>query len=104
MFLESEYSSENIKFFLEVEQFRQTDNFIDRIKKADHIRTKYMLPDSKHQINISSNALKTIESELLQCEKDLFDKVQKEIYKLMELDSFLRFLNSEYYKKYLEKN
>lgn len=102
LFLGREFSSENLLFWRAVNIFNKEPNHKKK-KLFKIIMKKYILDNSYLQINISSIARKKLENAFDITELDseeneiinfnsIFNESQREIYSLMSLDSFPRFL------------
>ncbi|XP_008051292.1 regulator of G-protein signaling 1 [Carlito syrichta] len=96
-FLKSEFSEENIEFWLACEDYKKTESDLLHYK-AEKIYKVFVHSDAAKQINIDfhtreSTAKKIQEAPTPTC----FDEVQKIIYTLMEKDSYPRFLKSDIY-------
>uniref|UniRef100_A0A8D0C812 Regulator of G protein signaling 21 n=1 Tax=Salvator merianae TaxID=96440 RepID=A0A8D0C812_SALMN len=102
-FLKSEFSDENIEFWLACEDFKKTKSATKIASKAQKIYSEFIQADSPKEINIDfgtrDQIAQTISEPTLQC----FDDAQKLIYSLMAKDSFPRFLKSEVYKELVNK-
>ncbi|KAF6073632.1 regulator of G protein signaling 1 [Phyllostomus discolor] len=95
-FLKSEYSEENIEFWLACEDYKSTESDLLRCK-AEKIFKAFVHSDAAKQINIDfrtrESTAKKIKAPTLTC----FDEAQKIVYTLMEKDSYPRFLKSNIY-------
>nr|XP_028587848.1 regulator of G-protein signaling 21 [Podarcis muralis] len=102
-FLKSEFSEENIEFWLACEDFKKTKSAAKIASKAKKIYSEFIQTDAPKEINIDFNTrdhiTQTISEPTLQC----FDDAQSLIYSLMAKDSFPRFLKSEAYKELTKK-
>ncbi|XP_030063226.1 regulator of G-protein signaling 1 [Microcaecilia unicolor] len=103
-FLKSEFSEENIEFWLACEDYKKTKSSDKLQGKAEMIYQQFVHPDAAKQINIDFNTRKTITTQVLQPTLTSFDEAQKTVYLLMERDSYPRFLKSEAYLNLLNKN
>ncbi|KAL1503670.1 hypothetical protein AB1Y20_012143 [Prymnesium parvum] len=102
--LVSEFSSENIIFWLEVQAF--ADDFADETDKtkivsaAGNIMEKYVKPTSEMQVNLPEKLVRQLLNlPIDQFGPQMFRGAQAEIYRLMETDSFPRFVKSSGYKQ-----
>nr|XP_020646144.1 regulator of G-protein signaling 21 [Pogona vitticeps] len=102
-FLKSEFSEENIEFWLACEDFKKTKSAAKIASKAQKIYSEFIQADAPKEINIDfctrDHITQTISEPTLQC----FDDAQRLIYSLMAKDSFPRFLKSEAYKELVNK-
>ncbi|XP_045040451.2 regulator of G-protein signaling 1 isoform X2 [Desmodus rotundus] len=95
-FLKSEFSEENIEFWLACEDYKKTKSDLLHCK-AEKIYKAFVHSDAAKQINIDfrtrESTAKKIKAPTLTC----FDEAQKIVYTLMEKDSYPRFLKSNIY-------
>ncbi|XP_062250081.1 regulator of G-protein signaling 14-like isoform X4 [Platichthys flesus] len=97
-FLRSEVSAENILFWQACEKFRKTPpTSLDKLKTAARsIYNTYLSPSAPYSVNIDDTA-RTEEKDLEQPTPDMFNKAQAQIFKLMKMDSYRRFVRSPLY-------
>ncbi|XP_053577937.1 regulator of G-protein signaling 1-like [Bombina bombina] len=101
VFLQSEYSEENLDFWLACEEYRDTHpHFLLHIR-ARKIHQHYIAPQSPKEVNLDSGTRELTEHNLLLPTRSTFDEAQRRIFGLMERDSFPRFLRSELYQNLL---
>ncbi|XP_078417875.1 regulator of G-protein signaling 5-like [Cetorhinus maximus] len=96
-FLRSEYSEENIEFWLACEDYKKTKSPTKRVSKAKKIYLEFIETDAPKEVNIDYETKDFTKSHLLKPNCSSFDVAQKKIYNLMEKDSYARFLRSELY-------
>lgn len=96
-FLRSEFSEENIEFWLACEDFKTIDSETKLLSKARCIYTVFIESDAPKEINIDYDTKMTIQSSISQPTKSCFDAAQKKVYSLMKKDSYPRFLHSDIY-------
>ncbi|KAM4732526.1 regulator of G-protein signaling 14 isoform 2-T2 [Anableps anableps] len=99
-FLKSEVSAENILFWQECEKFRKIPaTSLDQLKaSARSIYNTYLSDSAPYCVNIDDTA-KTEEKDLEQPTPDMFNKAQAQIFKLMKMDSYRRFVRSPLYQR-----
>ncbi|XP_074503623.1 regulator of G-protein signaling 14 isoform X7 [Sebastes fasciatus] len=99
-FLMSEVSAENILFWQASEKFRKIPaSSVDELKiAARSIYNTYLSDSAPYSVNIDDTA-KTEEKDLVQPTPDMFDKAQAQIFKLMKMDSYRRFVRSPLYQR-----
>ncbi|XP_014893729.1 regulator of G-protein signaling 14-like isoform X1 [Poecilia latipinna] len=99
-FLKSEVSAENILFWQECEKFRKIPaTSLDQLKAAARsIYDTYLSDCAPYSVNIDDTA-KTEEKDLEQPTPDMFSKAQAQIFKLMKMDSYRRFVRSPLYQR-----
>ncbi|XP_048213264.1 regulator of G-protein signaling 21 [Perognathus longimembris pacificus] len=98
-FLKSEFSEENVEFWLACEDFKKTECAEKIVSKAKRIYSEFIVADAPKEINIDFSTRDLISKNIAEPTLKCFDEAQKLIYSLMAKDSFPRFLKSEIYKK-----
>ncbi|XP_040896449.1 regulator of G-protein signaling 21 [Toxotes jaculatrix] len=96
-FLQSEFSEENIEFWLACEDFRLTTSPDNLRWKAEEIYTEFIQPMACREINVDHHIREKITKSLEEPSLFCFDEAQKHVYLLMERDSCPRFLHSDAY-------
>ncbi|XP_068196789.1 regulator of G-protein signaling 5b [Antennarius striatus] len=95
-FLVSEFSEENIAFYLACEDYKTTKPS-KLAAKAKKIYDKFIGSNAPHEVNLD-HATKAITKENMENPTDSsFDLAQAKIYALMEKDCYPRFLKSSTY-------
>ncbi|XP_041133157.1 regulator of G-protein signaling 5-like [Polyodon spathula] len=102
-FLKSEFSEENIEFWLACEDYKNTKSSAKLSSKAKNIYEEYFENDAPKEVNIDHETKKITKNNLLHPSLSCFDLAQNKIYTLMEKDSYSRFLKSSIYQE-LTKN
>ncbi|KAL6468769.1 hypothetical protein MHYP_G00222930 [Metynnis hypsauchen] len=101
-FLKSEFSDENIEFWLTCEDYKKIKSSFRMTSKAKKIYEQFVKAESPKEINIDYHTReqikRNVKSPTIQC----FDEAQKIVYGLMERDSYPRFLRSEMYRTLLD--
>ncbi|KAJ3599557.1 hypothetical protein NHX12_033516 [Muraenolepis orangiensis] len=98
-FLCSEFSEENLDFWLACQAFRQTTSPAERSWKAEQIYQEFLQPNAQREVNVDHCTRERIQGSLAQ-QRPLarcFDEAQRNIYLLMERDPWPRFLHSRAY-------
>ncbi|XP_043942738.1 regulator of G-protein signaling 21-like [Protopterus annectens] len=103
-FLKSEFSEENIDFWLACEDFKKTKAPDIISSKAQQIYTDFIEVNAPKEINIDFNTRDTISKNISEPTINCFDNAQKSIYSLMVKDSFPRFLKSDVYQELMQKS
>ncbi|XP_013978675.1 regulator of G-protein signaling 21 isoform X3 [Salmo salar] len=101
-FLRTEYSEENILFWLACEEYKTITTSNEIAIAAKRIYTEFVQVDAPRQINIDCGTRQEITNSMSQPTLSCFDKAQRLIYKLMKKDCYPRFLKSEIYQGLLE--
>uniref|UniRef100_A0A8C6U5V0 Regulator of G protein signaling 18 n=1 Tax=Neogobius melanostomus TaxID=47308 RepID=A0A8C6U5V0_9GOBI len=104
-FLRSEFSEENIEFWLACEDYRTVDSETKLLSKAKYIYTVFIETDAPKEvrINIDYSTKVAIEKSISQPTKSCFDVAQMKVYSLMQKDSYPRFLHSDIYLDRLQQ-
>ncbi|CDS41657.1 Regulator of G protein signaling 20 [Echinococcus multilocularis] len=100
-FLRSEYSEENILFWLACEDLKQETKPEVVEEKARLIYEDYISILSPKEVSLDSRVREMINTNMTQPTPHTFDEAQLQIYTLMQRDSYPRFLNSRIYKDLL---
>ncbi|XP_015218017.1 regulator of G-protein signaling 17 isoform X2 [Lepisosteus oculatus] len=101
-FLRSEYSEENLLFWLACEDLKHEKNTKAVDEKARIIYEDYVSILSPKEVSLDSRVREGINRNLLEPNCDMYNEAQLQIYTLMHRDSFPRFLNSAFYKSLVE--
>uniref|UniRef100_A0A3Q0S8S3 Regulator of G protein signaling 14a n=1 Tax=Amphilophus citrinellus TaxID=61819 RepID=A0A3Q0S8S3_AMPCI len=98
-FLKSEVSAENILFWQACEKFKKipATSLVELKAEARSIYNTYLSESAPYCVNIDDTA-KTEEKDLEQPTPDMFNKAQAQIFKLMKMDSYRRFVRSPLYQ------
>ncbi|XP_077085837.1 regulator of G-protein signaling 20 isoform X1 [Siphateles boraxobius] len=101
-FLRTEFSEENMLFWLACEEFTKETNksFIE--EKARIIYEDYISILSPKEVSLDSRVREVINRNMLEPTSHTFDDAQLQIYTLMQRDSYPRFMNSAVYKNMLK--
>nr|ADO27836.1 regulator of G-protein signaling 4 [Ictalurus furcatus] len=93
-FLKSEFSQENIEFWVACEDFKRTPA-PEMQAKAKQIFKQFIDVDSMNEVNLDSATREETLRKLEKCDVTCFDEAQSKIFTLMETDSYRRFLKSK---------
>ncbi|XP_067892611.1 regulator of G-protein signaling 4-like [Heterodontus francisci] len=96
-FLQSEYSEENIKFWLACEEYRKCKSPAKLASKAKKIFNEYIAVESPREVNLESQIREETRKNILEPTSSCFDEAQSKIQILMQKDSYPRFLKSKVY-------
>ncbi|CAH8610092.1 unnamed protein product [Heterobilharzia americana] len=102
-FLRSEYSEENIMFWLACEDIRKETNLEIVEEKARIIYEDFISILSPREVSLDSRVREIINSNMIEPTPHIFDEAQLQIYTLMHRDSYPRFLNSKLYKDMIDE-
>ncbi|XP_063794157.1 regulator of G-protein signaling 3-like [Pseudophryne corroboree] len=101
VFLQSEFSDENLDFWLACEDYRDTHPSFILHSRARKIYQHYIAFQSPKEVNLDASTRELTEHNLLLPTRTTFDEAQRRIYGLMERDSYPRFLRSDLYQSML---
>ncbi|KAL3869307.1 hypothetical protein ACJMK2_042001 [Sinanodonta woodiana] len=103
-FLRSEYSEENMLFWLACEDLKKEENPEAVEEKARLIYEDYISILSPREVSLDSRVREVINRNMVDPTPHTFDEAQLQIYTLMHRDSYPRFLNSQIYKRLIQQN
>ncbi|XP_072898443.1 regulator of G-protein signaling 20 isoform X2 [Hemitrygon akajei] len=101
-FLRTEYSEENMLFWLACEDLKKEVNKNIVEEKARLIYEDYISILSLKEVSLDSRVREVINRNMLEPTPHTFDDAQLQIYTLMHRDSYPRFMNSAVYKTLLQ--
>uniref|UniRef100_A0A8B9J8B0 Regulator of G-protein signaling 6 n=1 Tax=Astyanax mexicanus TaxID=7994 RepID=A0A8B9J8B0_ASTMX len=99
-FLESEFSSENLRFWLAVQDLKRRP-LQDVPARAQEIWQEFLAEGAPSSINLDSHSYERTSQNLKDPGRYSFEDAQDHIYKLMKSDSYTRFLRSSAYQDLL---
>ncbi|XP_023131016.2 regulator of G-protein signaling 5 [Amphiprion ocellaris] len=94
-FLRSEFSEENLEFWLACEDYRLSPSNLQKTK-ASSIFSQFINADAPQEVNLDAETREALLSVVNSPCADTFNKAQQRIYSLMAKDSFPRFLRSNH--------
>ncbi|KAK6195756.1 hypothetical protein SNE40_001115 [Patella caerulea] len=97
-FLHSEFSEENLEFWLACEQYKSTKTN-KLASTAQKIYTEFVAAQAPKEINLDAKTRGTTLSNLTCPNRHCFQDAQKRVQALMEKDSYPRFLESDIYQR-----
>ncbi|XP_012734770.2 regulator of G-protein signaling 20 isoform X1 [Fundulus heteroclitus] len=101
LFLRTEFSEENMLFWLACEEFSKETNKSVIEEKARLIYEDYISILSPKEVSLDSRVREAINRNMPEPNLHTFDDAQLQIYTLMQRDSYPRYLNSPAYKNLL---
>jgi len=93
-FCASEYSEENVLFWIACEELKELDDPDDIEEKAQEIYDEYIDIVSDNVISLDGHLLEAIEFGMEEPDSSTFDGAQDYIFTVMFRDSYPRFLES----------
>ncbi|XP_029950813.1 regulator of G-protein signaling 5-like [Salarias fasciatus] len=94
-FLCSEFSEENLAFWLACEDYRVSPSALHKAK-ASSIYSQFIVPEAPQEVNLDAETRDALLSGMDSPSGDTFNEAQQRIYTLMAKDSFPRFLRSHH--------
>ncbi|KAM9340111.1 uncharacterized protein ABDE67_015831 isoform 1-T2 [Symphorus nematophorus] len=102
-FLRSEFSEENLQFYLACEQYRHSSNNFSLQRRAKDICATYIQPGAPREVNLDSKT-RDLTIQLLQAPSHTsLSHAQKRIFSLLDTDCYPRFLQSNIYLSLLRE-
>ncbi|XP_008253750.1 regulator of G-protein signaling 20 isoform X6 [Oryctolagus cuniculus] len=101
-FLRTEFSEENMLFWLACEELKKETNKNIIEEKARIIYEDYISILSPKEVSLDSRVREVINRNMVEPSQHIFDDAQLQIYTLMHRDSYPRFMNSSLYKDLLQ--
>ncbi|XP_042552079.1 regulator of G-protein signaling 20 isoform X2 [Dipodomys spectabilis] len=101
-FLRTEFSEENMLFWLACEELKKEANKSIIEEKARIIYEDYISILSPKEVSLDSRVREVINRNIGEPSSHIFDDAQLQIYTLMHRDSYPRFMNSTLYKDLLQ--
>ncbi|CAL8343616.1 unnamed protein product [Lota lota] len=99
-FLRSEFSEENLDFWLAVDKYKKTRTLNKMATRAHSIFNEFISTSASRQVNVDSSVREVTNQNLRQAPGPAsFQLAQEQIYSLMERDSYPRFLKSLLYSQ-----
>ncbi|KAK2860649.1 hypothetical protein Q7C36_004815 [Tachysurus vachellii] len=96
-FLKSEFSEENLLFWLACEDLKKETNRTVVEQTVKQIYEDYVSVLSPREVSLDSHAREVISKNMLNPSSQTFDEAQQQIYTLMQRDSYPRYMSSSVY-------
>lgn len=96
-FLRSEFSEENIEFWIACEEYKKIKLPVKRVEQAKKIYEEFIQSDAPKEVNIDHFTKSVTMKNLVEPSVSTFDLAQERIFALMEKDSLPRFVRSNIY-------
>ncbi|XP_038398166.1 regulator of G-protein signaling 16 isoform X2 [Canis lupus familiaris] len=97
-FLKTEFSEENLEFWLACEEFKKLRSAAKLASRAHKIFEEFIRSEAPKEVNIDHETRELTEKNLQAATATCFDVAQGKIRTLMEKDSYPRFLKSPAYR------
>ncbi|XP_005880549.1 PREDICTED: regulator of G-protein signaling 5 [Myotis brandtii] len=101
-FLKSEFSEENLEFWMACEDFKKTKSATKMAEKAKKIYEEFIQTEAPKEVNIDHFTKDITVRNLVEPSPSSFDVAQKRVHALMEKDSLPRFVRSEFYQEFMK--
>ncbi|KFR14498.1 Regulator of G-protein signaling 5, partial [Opisthocomus hoazin] len=101
-FLCSEFSEENVEFWVACEEYKKTKSPVKMAEKAKKIYEEFIQTEAPKEVNIDHFTKGVTMKNLVEPSPSSFDMAQKRIFALMEKDSLPRFVRSEFYQELIK--
>uniref|UniRef100_A0A8D0GDR4 Regulator of G-protein signaling 8 n=1 Tax=Sphenodon punctatus TaxID=8508 RepID=A0A8D0GDR4_SPHPU len=96
-FLKTEFSEENLEFWLACEEFKKTRSTAKLASKAHRIFEEFIDVQAPREVNIDFQTREVTRKNVQEASLSCFDEAQGKVHSLMEKDSYPRFLRSKIY-------
>uniref|UniRef100_A0ACB8F2P1 Regulator of G-protein signaling 5 n=1 Tax=Sphaerodactylus townsendi TaxID=933632 RepID=A0ACB8F2P1_9SAUR len=97
-FLQSEFSEENIEFWIACEDYKKIKFPAKMAEKAKKIYEEFIQSEAPKEVNIDHFTKSVTMKNLVEPSVSTFDLAQKRIFTLMEKDSLPRYVRSDIYQ------
>ncbi|MBN3280104.1 RGS8 protein, partial [Polyodon spathula] len=102
-FLQTEFSEENIEFWMACEDYKKTKSTAKLGLKAKKIYEEFIDVQAAREVNIDFQTREMTRRNLQEPTPSCFDDAQGRVHSLMEKDSYPRFLRSKIYMDLLNQ-
>ncbi|XP_078515371.1 regulator of G-protein signaling 5-like [Lissotriton helveticus] len=100
-FLKTEFSDENLEFWLACEKYKKIRSTAKLSSKAHKIYKQFIQNEASREVNIDHQTKELTQLQLAHATHNCFDVAQEKTWVLMEKDSYPRFLRSTFYQDLL---
>lgn len=101
-FLKSEFSEENLEFWIACEDYKKIKSPVKMAEKAKQIYEEFIQTEAPKEVNIDHFTKSITMKNLMKPTPRSFDLAQKRVHALMEKDSLPRFVCSKFYKELIK--
>ncbi|KAJ6657409.1 hypothetical protein lerEdw1_002576 [Lerista edwardsae] len=102
-FLKTEFSEENLEFWLACEEYKKTRSKAKLAAKANRIFEEFVQNEAPREVNLDHETREATRRNLTTITSACFEEAQMKTYTLMKKDSYTRFLKSAYYRELVEQ-
>ncbi|KAL2090363.1 hypothetical protein ACEWY4_015051 [Coilia grayii] len=93
-FLQSEFSEENLEFWLACREYRESTAPAYRFLRAAEIYQEFLHPTALKEVNIDQRTRDKVRGQMASASPRCFEEAEAHVLRLMETDSWPRFLRS----------
>ncbi|XP_019128456.1 regulator of G-protein signaling 8 isoform X1 [Larimichthys crocea] len=97
-FLKTEFSDENIEFWMACEEYKKIKSSTKLVSKANKIFKEFIDIQAPREVNIDYRTRERTKQSLEDPSPTSLNEIQAKVYCLMEKDSYPRFLRSKMYQ------
>lgn len=90
--------SENLFFYVDVENFKNIQNEEEAKKEAERIYHRYIEDDAEMEVNLGFESKKEVRDGLQNPSRNMFDQSQYTVHELIKYDLLSKFLDSDDYR------
>ncbi|KAK6313935.1 hypothetical protein J4Q44_G00153940 [Coregonus suidteri] len=101
-FLKTEFSDENIEFWMACEEYKKIKTPAKLVTKANNIYNEFIDVKAPREVNIDFRTREVTRQSLEEPTPSSLNEVQARVHSLMEKDSYPRFLRSKIYQDLLK--
>uniref|UniRef100_A0A3B4Z7Z1 Regulator of G-protein signaling 8 n=1 Tax=Stegastes partitus TaxID=144197 RepID=A0A3B4Z7Z1_9TELE len=102
-FLKTEFSDENIEFWMACEEYKKIKSSAKLVSKANKIFKEFIDVQAPREINLDYRTRERTKQSLSDPKPNSLNEAQAKIYSLMEKDSYPRFLRSKMYQDIINR-
>ncbi|XP_018418884.1 PREDICTED: regulator of G-protein signaling 16 [Nanorana parkeri] len=103
-FLKTEFSEENLEFWVACEEYKKTPSTSKLPAKAQCIFQEFLQTGAPREVNIDHQTREQTRQKIALASRNCFDGAQEQTRILMEKDSYPRFLKSNIYQQLLAQS
>uniref|UniRef100_A0A3Q3KQP4 Regulator of G-protein signaling 8 n=1 Tax=Monopterus albus TaxID=43700 RepID=A0A3Q3KQP4_MONAL len=102
-FLKTEFSDENIEFWMACEEYKKVKSSTKLVSKANKIFKEFIDVQAPREVNIDCRTREKTKQNLEDPSPTSLNDIQAKVYSLMEKDSYPRFLRSKMYQDIVKR-
>ncbi|XP_034036698.1 regulator of G-protein signaling 8-like [Thalassophryne amazonica] len=102
-FLKTEFSDENIEFWMACEEYKKIKSSTKLTSKANKIFKEFIDVHAPREVNVDYRTRERTKQNVTDPSPTSLNEIQAKIYSLMEKDSYPRFLRSKMYQDIINR-